>query len=526
MSLKAIGLGKRFPGVVALDDVSLEIEGGKVLALVGANGAGKSTLIKILTGYYNRYDGEIELDGQHVDIHQPADAIDAGIQAVYQEVDTVLLPDLTVAENLLINETVKDDSQIMMNWRDINRRARAVLDDMDLKLDERQRVESLVLHKKQMLVIARAVHQQVRYLIFDEPTTSLSLREIDQLFEVIRRLKAEGIGIIYISHRLAEVQRIADDIAVLRNGHKVASFPVSEFDVRRISEAMLGAPVTEAYPPKQDLVTDKVMLEARNLSRAPLLNDISFSVQQGEILGVAGLVGAGKTELMRALFGADPVDDGEFYLKGERVRITSPDHAVNHGIYLVPEERRSQGVLVEDPIQRNLSLPFLGLFSWVAGLMDRARELANANTIISNVGLTPPNPAMLVKNLSGGNQQKVAIGKWFGKQAQVMLFDEATQGIDVRAKRDVYDLAQTLCETSAVIYASSDIDEVIGVANRVIVMKDGEIVATLDGDELDRNLILEYATGARAPDGTLRDTAGQTLKSAQAQIDQVKSEGE
>ena len=349
MSLKAIGLGKRFPGVIALDDVSLEIESGKVLALVGANGAGKSTLIKILTGYYNRYDGEIELDGERADIHQPADAIDAGIQAVYQEVDTVLLPDLTVAENLLINETVKDDSQIMMNWRDINRRARAVLDDMNLKLDERQRVESLVLHKKQMLVIARAVHQQVRYLIFDEPTTSLSLREIDQLFEVIRRLKAEGIGIIYISHRLAEVQRIADDIAVLRNGHKVASFPVSEFDVRRISEAMLGAPVTEAYPPKQDLVTDKVMLEARNLSRAPLLNDISFSVRQGEILGVAGLVGAGKTELMRALFGADPVDGGEFYLKGQRVRITSPDHAVNLGIYLVPEERRSQGVLVRRP---------------------------------------------------------------------------------------------------------------------------------------------------------------------------------
>ena len=522
MSLNAIQLGKRFPGVVALEDVSLEVQPGQVLALVGANGAGKSTLIKILTGYYKNYEGHIEIDGQRANIHKPSDAIEAGIQAVYQEVDTVLLPDLTVAENLLMNETVKDRSNVLMNWGSMNRRARTLLDEMHLNIDAQERVEALVLHKKQMLVIARAVHQQVRYLIFDEPTTSLSLREVDQLFEVIRRLKAEGIGIIYISHRLAEVQRIADDITILRNGHKVAEFPVSEFDVGRISEGMLGAPVTEAYPPKQDLATDQIMLEARALTRKPVLHDVSFQVRQGEILGIAGLVGAGKTELMRVLFGADTLDSGELLLAGESVQIKSPDHAVAQGIYLVPEERRSQGVLVEDPIMRNMSLPFLDLFSWVAGLMRRTRELSNAQKIASDVGLTPPDPHMLVKNLSGGNQQKVAIGKWFGKQARVMLFDEATQGIDVRAKRDVYELAQQLCQQAAVIYASSDIDEVIGVANRVIVMKDGRVVASLGADELDRNLILEYATGARTADGVLQDAAGESLKQAQAAIDQQK----
>ncbi|MFP4321554.1 MAG: sugar ABC transporter ATP-binding protein [Anaerolineales bacterium] len=509
MSLKAIGLGKRFPGVVALDNVNIEVEAGQVMALVGANGAGKSTLIKILTGYYNHYEGEISVDGQRANIHRPSDATRYGIQAVYQEVDTVLVPSLTVAENLLMNETVQTPSRIFINWGAQHKRAASFLEDMNMHIDGRRRVEELVLHKKQMLVIARAVHQQVKYLIFDEPTTSLSLNEVDKLFEVINRLKQEGIGIIYISHRLAEVQSIADDITVLRGGQKIAQFPISEYDIGRISEAMLGVPVTEAYPPKQDMRTDKKMLEVRNLNRKHILHNINFTVYQGEILGIAGLVGAGKTELMRALFGADSIDSGEIYVEGQRRRISSPDAAVRAGIYLVPEERRSQGVLVEDPIRKNTSLPFLGQFSWVFGIMRWARELQTTNKMMQDVGLTPPNPHMLVRNLSGGNQQKVAIGKWFGKQAKVMLFDEATQGIDLRAKRDVYELAQELAREASVIYASSDIDEVIGVANRVIVMKDGEIVAELSGDDIDRHLILEYATGARTPDGVLiTDAAG------------------
>lgn len=506
MALRAIGLGKRFPGVVALNDMSMDVEAGKVMALVGANGAGKSTLIKILTGYYSNYEGHIEVDGVSADIHSPSDASKYGIQAVYQEVDTVLVPNLTVAENLLMNEMVQNPSHLLMNWGATNRRARNFLDEMNLAIDPKRRVEELVLHKKQMLVIARAVHQQVKYLIFDEPTTSLSLNEVDKLFGIIRQLKAQGIGIIYISHRLAEVQEISDDITILRNGEKVTEFPVSEFDVGRISEGMLGTAVTDQYPPKQNIQQDQVMLEVRNLNRKKVLHDINFKVQQGEILGIAGLVGAGKTELMRALFGADAIDQGEISVLGEPQHIKSPSDAVATGIFLVPEERRSQGVLVEDPIHRNISLPFLQQFAWLAGLMSRAREMVNAERIVKDVGVNPPNIHQYVKNLSGGNQQKVAIGKWFGKQARVMLFDEATQGIDVRAKRDVYELAQKLCETSAVIYASSDIDEVIGLANRILVMRDGRIVAELTGEQMeDRQLILEYATGTRRADGTLVD---------------------
>ena len=505
MALKAVGLGKRFPGVVALNDVHMEVPAGQVMALVGANGAGKSTFIKILTGYYNHYEGDIHIDDVQVDIHRPSDAMRHGIQAVYQEVDTVLVPDLTVTENLLLNETVQDTSNVWMNWRSMNQRAREILEEMHLNIDVTARVEDLVLHQKQMLVIARAVHQQVKYLIFDEPTTSLSLPEVAELFTTIRRLQAEGIGIIYISHRLAEIRQIADDITILRNGEKVAHFPVSEYDVGRISEGMLGAAVTEAFPPKEDKTTDTVIMEVKALHHRGVLHDINFKVHQGEILGVAGLVGAGKTELMRALFGADPIDGGEITVDGKPIRMTSPNVAVENGIFLVPEERRSQGVLVEDPIQRNISLPFLSAFTWIAGLMRYGAEHTNATRIAGDVDLKPRDVSALVKNLSGGNQQKVAIGKWFGSAARVMIFDEATQGIDVRAKYDVYVLAQKLCEHAAVIYASSDIDEVIGVANRVIVMRDGRIIATLTEDEMDRQLILEYATGARGADGQLRD---------------------
>ncbi|NJL92956.1 MAG: sugar ABC transporter ATP-binding protein [Anaerolineae bacterium] len=525
MALKAMGLGKRFPGVVALKDVSLTVEAGQVMALVGANGAGKSTLIKILTGYYEHYEGRIEIDGQAVTLRKPADASQHGIQAVYQEVDTVLVPTLTVTENLLMNETVQRKRRLLMNWGALNQRARNILTEMHLNIPPRRRVESLVLHEKQMLVIARAVNQRVRYLIFDEPTTSLSLPEVDQLFRVIRRLTQQGVGIIYISHRLAEVREIADDITILRGGEKVAEFPVGDFDVGRISEAMLGTAMTEAYPPKRVEAPGDVMLEAKNLSRRRALQDVSFSVRQGEILGIAGLVGAGKTELVRALFGADRVDSGSVLVRGKRLRGGSPGRAVRQGVYLVPEERRSQGVLVEDPIRKNIALPFLSAFSWVFGIMRRGQEVARTQAVIQDVGLTPPNPHMLVQNLSGGNQQKVAIGKWFTRPPRVMIFDEATQGIDVRAKQDVYRLAQRVCDHAAVIFSSSDIDEVIGVANRVIVMKDGRIVAELAAHELDRNLILEYATGARRADGSLAPASALPLASAPEIPPQFSAEG-
>ncbi len=497
MSLCAQGLGKRFPGVVALKDVSLEVQPGRILALVGANGAGKSTLIKILTGFYDEYEGTIEIDGQPVDIRKPAEAQALGIEVVHQEVDTVLIPYLTVSENLLIEQLAHGGGGPLVNWRAMHRETKAALDRIGLKVDPRARVEDLVLHEKQMLVIARAISHRVRYLIFDEPTTSLGPQQVDRLFEVIRALKADGVGIIYISHRLNEVLTLADDVMVLRNGERVAQFARDACDIGAITRAMLGTSMSEAFPPRPQRTPGEVVLEARGLTRAPALNDVSLQVRKGEIVGIAGLVGAGKTELLRALFGADPVDSGEFLVDGRPLKLTSPDRAVQHGIYLVPEERRSQGVLVQDSIRKNVSLPFLGQFAHAALWMSRALELAHARSIIEQVGVVPARPETLVQNLSGGNQQKVAIGKWFGRPARVMMFDEATQGIDVKAKRDIYELVHRLSEDAGVIYASADIDETLALADRILVMRDGRIVAELSAAEADRQLVMEYATGAR-----------------------------
>jgi simple sugar transport system ATP-binding protein len=489
-------LGKRFPGVIALEDVSLQLQPGRVMALVGANGAGKSTLIKILTGYYDAYEGQIAVDGQPVTLHQPADAARAGIQAVYQEVDTVLVPTLTLSENVLLNGLATRRT-LAFSWSALDREAEAILAQVGLSLDVRRRVEDLVLHEKQMLVIARAVSQRVKYLIFDEPTTSLSLREIERLFAIIRTLKAQGVGILYISHRLMEVAALADDITVLRNGRKITQFPVAEFDFGRVSEAMLGSAITDIYPPRSVRLPGEVLFSAKGLIRRGKLRDISLSVRQGEILGVAGLVGAGKTELLRALFGADALDGGSLHVAQEAVTLHTPEQAVAHGIFLVPEERRAQGVLVEEGVRQNISLPFLSQFAHVLGWIDRLREQAHAVKTIERLGISPPNPDAEVRTLSGGNQQKVAIGKWLTGKPRVVMFDEATQGIDVKAKQDVYAIARDLAKTAAVIYASSDIDEVIGIADRMIVMHDGRIVAEFDAAAFDRGVILEYATGSK-----------------------------
>jgi simple sugar transport system ATP-binding protein len=464
-SLKAVGLRKTFPGVVALDNVNMEVQGGTIHALVGANGAGKSTLIKILTGYYPEYEGTISIDEQPVSITLPSDAISLGIEVVHQEVDAVLIPYLSVAENLLIERLAVKGKQPFLNWPALYKEAEVIAQKVGFKVNVRKRVEDLAMHEKQLLVIARAVSHKARYLILDEPTASLSVPEVEQLFAVIKELNQQGVGIIYISHRLGEVSAIADEISVLRNGKKVAHFKEEEMDMSRIVEAMLN-----------------------------------LTVYKGEVLGITGLVGAGKTELLRLIFGADTPDGGQILIQGQEKRINSPGQAVKEGIFMIPEERRTQGILVENSIRENITLPFLNLFSLLS-IVIKKRETKHTLKIIDKIGLTPPKPEMLVKNLSGGNQQKVVIGKWFGREPLVMIFDEATIGIDVRAKQDVYQLSHDLGQNAGVIYASSDIDEILGVSDRVMVMRDGEIVAEMSGENATRHEVLEYATGAHAAQG-------------------------
>ncbi len=499
-NLKAVGLRKTFPGVVALDDVNMEVQGGTIHALVGANGAGKSTLIKILTGYYPEYEGIISIDEQPVNIIKPSDAISLGIEVVHQEVDTVLIPYLSVAENLLIERLAVNDKQTFLNWPALYKEAEVIAQKVGFKVNVRKRVEDLALHEKQLLVIARAVSHNARYLILDEPTASLSVPEVEQLFAVIKDLNQQGVGIIYISHRLGEVSAIANEISVLRNGKKVAQLKEEAIDMSRIVEAMLGMLIEEEYPPKRKKQRGEALLELKNLSRKGYVNNISLTIFKGEVLGITGLVGAGKTELLRLIFGADTLDGGQILIQGQEKRINSPVQAVKEGIFMIPEERRTHGILVENTIRENITLPFLNLFSLLS-LVIKKRETKHTLKIIEKIGLTPPKPEMLVKNLSGGNQQKVVIGKWFGREPLVMIFDEATFGIDVRAKQDVYQLTHDLSQNAGVIYASSDIDEIIGVSDRVLVMRDGEIVAELSGDNATRHEVLEYATGARAAQG-------------------------
>jgi simple sugar transport system ATP-binding protein len=494
-SINAFGLGKSFPGVVALEDVNFEVHSGTIHALVGANGAGKSTLVKILSGYYPDYQGQIKIDGSPVTITRPADALARGIQVVHQEVDTTLIPYLSVAENLLIERLASGRTGTFIRTGQLHKEARQMAERLGLEIDVRKRVEDLSLHQKQLLVIARALSRHLAYLILDEPTSSLGLQEIDRLFELLSILKERDVGIIYISHRLAEVREIADEVSVLRNGRKVAHF-TGNLNLTQIVEAMLGMPAEETFPPRNEHNRGEVVLEVRNLGQRGRVHDVSFQLHRGEILGITGLTGAGKTELLHLLFGAENPDSGEILIKGQRVRFSRPGTAVKHGIFLIPEERRRQGLWVENSVRENITIPFLKSFS-AAGWVLRQRENRHARHIIRQVGLVPSEPEMQVKNLSGGNQQKVVIGRWMGREPRVMIFDEATQGIDVGAKQEVYNQARRLAEKAGVIFASSEIDEVLGLADRVLVMRDGCVVAEFAAAEADRQVVLEYATGAR-----------------------------
>ncbi len=504
-TLKAAGLGKTFPGVVALKDVNLEVTGGRIHALVGANGAGKSTLIKILTGYYSDYEGQIEINGTPVTISRPSEAFAHGIEVVHQEVDTTLVPYLSVAENLLIEKLASGATGTFLRRGKLFKEARRIIEGLDLSLniDVRQRVEDLSLHQKQLLVIARAISRKASFLILDEPTASLDLGDTKRLFNILKRLREQGVGIIYVSHRLSEVKELADEVTVLKDGRKVAHF-VGDFDLAQVVEAMLGVSQAEAFPPREKRELGEVVLEARHITQHGHVYDVSFQVHRGEILGITGLTGAGKTELLHLLFGSRKPDAGEVLIDGRRIQFSHPGSAVRYGIYLVPEERRRQGLLLEETVRANIALPFLKMFCmW--GVVRKRLEKNHAQRVIKQVKLVPPDPEKKVKYLSGGNQQKVVVGKWLGKKARVIMFDEATQGIDVGAKREIYRLVHNLARDAGVIFASSDIEEVLGLADRILVIRNGRVVAEFSASEADRRVVLEYATGVRSQEVETED---------------------
>ena len=495
LEMRAISIA--FPGVQALDRVDFHTTTGIAHALVGANGAGKSTLMKVLAGAHAHYTGTISLDGRPVSIRSPRDAKALGIEVVYQEVDTALVPYLSVAENVMLDQMVNGmGGRILVGWREVRRRAAAALEQLGVALDLEAPVSGLALAHKQMVLIARALSRSCRFLVLDEPTAPLSGTETAELFRAPRGLLARDIGVIFISHRLPEVKQLCDEITVLRDGRQVARARTADLSPADIVERMLGRRLIEASraPPPP---LGGGGLEVKGLTDHEKVFDVDLRVGAGEIVGVAGLVGAGKTELCKALFGASRASCREARLGGRPYRLSDPHRAVGQGLALVPEERRREGVLVDESVAANLTAA--SLRSFCSGpFLRRGRERRAAAEMISRLAIRTPSARQLVAHLSGGNQQKVAVGKWLLADALLYVFDEPTKGIDVGAKRDMFELIQRLAAGGkAVLYASCDFGEILSIARRVYVLYGGRVARELEAARTSEEEILFYATGGR-----------------------------
>ncbi|HEY9054070.1 MAG TPA: sugar ABC transporter ATP-binding protein [Rectinemataceae bacterium] len=493
------GIGIEFPGVKALSDVDFSVRSGEIRAVVGANGAGKSTLMKVLAGANANYTGTILIDGETVEIRDPRHAKLLGIEIVYQEVDMALFPYLSVAENIMFNSLVTGmRGSTFINWPKLMKSAEDILLRLKMKIDVSRKVSSLSLAEKQMILIARAVRESCRFLILDEPTAPLSLGEVEELFRIVRDLKEkEGVGVIFISHRLPELFQICDSLTVMKDGRIVANRGVDErLTIQDIVTLMLGRSFEENFP-KIKVPIDGTVLEAKKLcDEAGKVKNVSLNVAKGEIVGLCGLVGAGKTELCKLLFGANRCAEGEILLAGRPLRCATPTQAVKNKIALVPEERRKEGVLVAEPVYSNLSAACLGKFCGRLSFVNRKKELQNAEKLVGELGIKTPSVHQKVRLLSGGNQQKVAVGKWLTSDSDVYILDEPTKGVDVGAKRDIFQLIQNLAaKGKAVLYASSEINEILAITDRIYVMYNGSVSAELPTADTTEEEILFYATG-------------------------------
>ncbi|MDQ0178492.1 sugar ABC transporter ATP-binding protein [Bacillus chungangensis] len=487
-----------FPGVKALDNVDFTTETGTTHALIGANGAGKSTLMKVLSGAYNHYTGDIFMNGETVNIRSPKDAQEHGVQIVYQEVDTALVPYLSVGENIMLNETVNDMGKSQfIKWRNIHQRAADILKSMNVNISTKKLVSELTLAEKQMILIARAISKQCRFLILDEPTAPLSHTETEELFRIVRDLKEKNVGVIFISHRLPELFSICDDITIMRNGKFINKEKIKDTTQNRVVEQMLGKKLEEQFP-KYQIDIGETILEVKGLHDSDKVKNMNLHVRAGEIIGVAGLVGAGKTEFCKAIFGSSKITSGDILIKGKSQKVKNPHDAVKKGLALVPEERRKEGILVSESVATNLTVAQLSSFCKYNSFLDFRAEKKKSKEMISSLGIKTPSAETKVQNLSGGNQQKVAIGKWLITDADVYIFDEPTKGVDVGAKKDIFELIAALAKRGkAVIYASSEFPEIMGITDRIYVVYDGEVVKELPTHTTNEEEILFYSTGGK-----------------------------
>jgi rhamnose transport system ATP-binding protein len=498
--LRASAMRKSYAGVRALDDVTFALEAGEVHAIVGENGAGKSTLIKIFTGAVAADAGTIEIDGRPAGRLDPHAARALGIAAIYQQ--PALFPSLTVAENIAL---ALEHGSVWrrIDWDARSRRARELLETAGASIDPARLVETLSMPEQQMVEIAKAIGADARVVIMDEPTASLTDREVDALLGVVRRLRDRGVGVIYISHRLEEVFAIADRITVLRDGRTVGMLDAHGVDRARIVRMMVGRELSAVFP-KRDVAIGGPALEARGIGhRASGIHDVSFTVHEGEILGIAGLVGSGRTELAEILFGLRPADDGELRLRGVPVSIASPQDAIARGIGYVPEDRRHHGIILPLSIAMNASLADLDRISR-AGLIDADREHAAAARLAESLRIKAPSVDAPVETLSGGNQQKVALARWLATEPAVLILDEPTQGVDVGSKAEIHELMTGLARRGlAIVMISSELPEILGMSDRIAVMRAGRLRRILSREHATQANILELALG----EGTYADEA-------------------
>ncbi|TFD99966.1 sugar ABC transporter ATP-binding protein [Jeotgalibacillus sp. R-1-5s-1] len=489
-------LTKSFGPVNVLKQVDFSVEPGEVHALLGVNGAGKSTLVKILSGDYEKDGGTILVNGEDVHFTAPADSQRKGIAIVVQEVDTALIQNLSVAENVTLDITVEGKNLKPISWRKRKQLAEERLEKVQTQIPLNRLVEDCSLSEKQMILLARAIASNAKLIIFDEPTAPLSENETAKLFHVISELKKQGIAMIYISHRMNEIHQIADRMTIMRDGKVVAVHQSGAVSTEEIIQTMLGRQLHKADYQQRGF-SSKIALEVKGLEVPETNKTIDLSVRSGEILGIAGLVGAGKSETANALFGASGAK-GDWSVKGKKQTIKNPRHAVKAGISFIPEERRKSGILIDFSVQENLSLPALESYTR-AGWISRSKEKTTALDQIKELGIVASSPKALLKHLSGGNQQKVSIGKWLNRDSDVFIFDEPTKGIDVGAKNDVFRLITSLADQGkGIIYFTSEFDELLQIADRILVMADGEIVDEVTNQEATQERLMTAATGGNA----------------------------
>ena len=481
---------KSFPGVKALDNVHFHLKAGEVMALLGENGAGKSTLMKVLSGVHNKDSGTMKIFGQEVDNMTPKRAQELGVAIIHQELN--MCQHLTVAENMFLGRERRRG--LKLSQKEMNAEAARVLKSLDIDLDPTTMVGSLQVSKQQMVEIAKALSTNARILIMDEPTSALTSKEIDELFRIIRRLRAEGKGIVYISHRLEELQHIVDRVTIMRDGHYITEGNFADMDMSYIIANMVGREIKEKFP-RVHCEKGKKVLEVKHLNAGRMVRDVSFSSYEGEILGFAGLMGAGRTETTRALFGVDPKESGEIWLDGKEIKISNPMDAIRQGVVLAPEDRKKDGLCTKLSVRSNIELPNLDIACNKLGVVNRKKVTEMVQTAKKNFSIKMPNDEIDAGSLSGGNQQKVVVGKWLARESRVVIFDEPTRGIDVAAKVEIYNLMNDLKKQGiSVIFVSSEMPEVLGIADRIIVMCDGRITGEMMVQDATQEKILELAT--------------------------------